>query len=215
LNKGGRRQNHDYRKGSIVIISAPSGAGKSTVVRHILSSMPDLRFSISHTTRSPRAREKNGREYFFVSTARFKKMVAAGEFVEWARVYGNLYGTSRLQLQQARQKGENILLDIDVQGHREVRRRLPEAISVFLLPPSYDELKNRLIDRRSDSAGAIQKRLSAALEEISHWPEYDYIVINHKANQASEALRDIIKAARFHRKSCREEIQQICKTFGG
>jgi guanylate kinase len=196
-----------------VIISAPSGAGKSTVVRRLLSSTPSLHFSISYTTRQPRAWEKNGREYFFVSPARFKEMVAAGEFVEWARVYGNLYGTSRLQLQQARQQGMDVLLDIDVQGHREVRRRLPEAISIFLLPPSYEELKSRLVDRRSDSASAIQKRLSAAREEISHWPEYDYIIVNDDADRATQALRAIIRAARFHRKSCRKEIQKICKTF--
>jgi guanylate kinase len=215
LSRSEQREDQNHGQGSIVVISAPSGTGKSTVVRHLLSSMPSLRFSISYTTRRPRAWEKNGREYFFVSPARFKEMVAAGEFVEWARVYGNLYGTSRLQLQQTRQKGKDILLDIDVQGHREVRRRLPEAISIFLLPPSYEELKNRLVDRRSDSAPAIQKRLSAAREEIGHWPEYDYIVVNDEADKAGRALRDIIKAARFHRKSRRKEIQQICKTFGG
>jgi guanylate kinase len=215
LNRSGEREDQDYREGNIVIISAPSGAGKSTVIQHLLSSMPSLRFSVSYTTRRPRAREKNGREYFFLSPARFKEMIAAGEFVEWARVYGNLYGTSRLQLQQARQEGKDILLDIDVQGHREVRRRLPEAISIFLLPPSYEDLKNRLVERRSDSATAIQKRLSAAREEIGHWQEYDYIVVNDEADKASQALKDIIRAARFRRKSCRKEIQQICKTFGG
>jgi guanylate kinase len=203
------------REGSIVIISAPSGAGKSTVVRHLLSSAPGLRFSISHTTRRPRPWEKNGREYFFVSPARFKEMVRAGEFVEWARVYGNLYGTSRVQLEQARRKGRDILLDIDVQGHREVRKRLPQAVSIFLLPPSYEELKSRLVDRRSDSAAAIQRRLKAAREEIRHWPEYDYIVVNDEADRATQALRAIVRAVRFHRKSRRREIQQICKTFGG
>lgn len=204
-----------HADGSILIISAPSGAGKSTVVQRLLSSMPGLGFSISYTTRRPRDWEKNGREYFFVSRARFKAMAAAGEFVEWARVYGNYYGTSRLQLQQARRNGKDILLDIDVQGHREVRRRLPEAISIFLLPPSYAELKRRLIARHSDSAAAVGRRLRAARREIRCWREYDYIVTNDEAGRAVQALKAIVKAARFDRRNRRREVEQICKTFGG
>jgi guanylate kinase len=202
-------------QGSVVIISAPSGAGKSTVVRRLLSSMPGLRFSVSYTTRPPRAWEKNGREYFFVTPARFREMAAAGEFVEWARVHGNLYGTSRLQLQQARRAGKDVLLDIDVQGHRKVRRRLPEAVSIFLLPPSYQELRRRLVMRGSESATGLRRRLCAALEEIHAWPEYDYIVVNDEASRAAQALRTIVTAARFHRVNCREEVQRICRTFGG
>jgi guanylate kinase len=184
------------------------------VVRRLLASVPGLRFSISYTTRRPRRSEKNGREYFFVTPARFQAMAAAGEFVEWARVYGNLYGTSRLQVQQARQDGNDILLDIDVQGHRDVRKRLPEAVSVFLLPPSYEELERRLTDRRSDSGAVIARRLEAAREEIRHWPEYDYIVVNDDPGRAVQALKAIVKAARFHGNNQRREVQQILKTFG-
>ena len=177
--------------------------------------MPGLRFCVSYTTRRPRAREKDGREYFFVTPARFKQMAAAGEFVEWARVHGNLYGTPRLQLEQARREGKDVLLDIDVQGHREVRKHVPGAISIFLLPPSYQELKRRLVNRRSESAVAVERRLVAACEEIRHWPEYDYIVVNDDARGATRGLRAIVKAARFHRKNRREQVQEICKTFGG
>lgn len=201
--------------GSIIIISAPSGSGKSTVVQRLLASMPRLRFSISYTTRRPRSQEKDGREYFFVSSAKFRKMAAAGEFVESARVYGNLYGTSRLQLQEARLAGRDILLDIDVQGHQKVKRRLPEAVSIFLLPPSYQELRRRLIDRRSDTPDVIVKRLRAAQEEVRHWTEYDYVVVNNEVNRTVRALRAIVRAARFHRENGRHEIQEICRTFGG
>ncbi len=197
------------------MFSAPSGAGKSTLVKSLIDSLPGLTFSVSYTTRPPRPGEKEGRDYFFVSPARFNQMVSAGEFVEWAGVFGHLYGTSWKQVRAAEESGEDLLLDIDVQGHRQVRQRLPEAVSVFVLPPSYRELERRLRRRHLDAPEVIVKRLAAARKEISHWPEYDYLVVNERLSQASRALRAVVLAARLRRENQRERVQRICATFGG
>jgi guanylate kinase len=202
-------------RGSIVVISAPSGSGKSTLIRSLLSDFPDLRFSISYTTRTPRAGEKHGREYFFVSRKVFEGMIARHEFVEWADVYGHFYGTARKQLKAAQTAGRDILLDIDVQGHRQVRASLPEAISVFILPPSFRELARRLRDRRSDTAEQIERRLRTAREEITHWPEYDYLVVNDHLANATQVLRGIVQAARFRRLNQEGRVRKIVRTFGG
>ncbi len=197
------------------MISAPSGAGKSTLVKRLISSVPGLSFSVSHTTRPPRAGEQNGREYFFVSPGRFKRMIAARQFVEWAEVYGHFYGTSWGQLRAAQAAENDTLLDIDVHGHRQVRRRLPEAVSIFLLPPSFRELERRLRQRHADAPPVIEKRLDTARKEISHWPEYDYLVVNDHLPSATRALRAVVLAARFRRQNQQERVQDICNTFGG
>jgi guanylate kinase len=202
-------------RGSVVVISAPSGAGKSTLIRHLLGAFPDLRFSVSYTTRTPREGEEHGRDYFFVSRKVFEGMIARHEFVEWADVYGHLYGTARKQLRAAQEAGRDILLDIDVQGHRQVRERLPEAISVFILPPSFRELSRRLRDRHSDAPDSIKRRLATAREEISHWTEYDYLVVNDSLANAIQVLRGIVQAARFRRLNQEGRIRKIVKTFGG
>jgi len=202
-------------RASVLVISAPSGAGKSTLVRRLIASLPDLAFSVSYTTRPPRAGEKEGRDYFFVSRKRFEKMLAAGDFIEWAEVFGHLYGTSKRQMDAALAAGRDVLLDIDIQGHQQVRKRLPEAISVFVMPPSLEELKRRLTSRHADSPQAIERRLAAARKEITHWPEYDYLVVNDRLSPATEALRAIVRAARLRRGSQAERARDICKTFGG
>jgi guanylate kinase len=202
-------------RGSIIVISAPSGAGKSTLVRRLRASLPRLTFSVSYTTRRPRPGEREGRDYFFVSPARFKRMIRGGEFVEWAEVLGCLYGTSWKQLRAAQQAGQDILLDIDVQGHRQIRRRLPGAVSVFVLPPSFRVLERRLRRRRSDSPENIKKRLAAARKEITRWPEYDYLVVNDRVGRAAQALRAVVLAARLRRQHQQVRAQEICKTFGG
>lgn len=202
-------------EGSIIVLSAPSGSGKSTIIRRLLASLPQLRFSVSYTTRAPRSRERDGREYFFVSEDRFKRMVGAGEFAEWANVYGHYYGTSVRQLRRAQRAGEDILLDIDVQGHHWVRRRLPESLGVFVIPPSYQELRRRLVHRRSDSPEAIRKRLLAAREEIRHWREYDYVLVNDDVGETAHVLRDIILAARQRSGCQRRLVEKIVKSFGG
>jgi len=202
-------------RGSIIVISAPSGAGKSTLVKRLLAAMPDLRFSVSYTTRSPRPGEKKGRDYFFVTRERFQRMIAAEEFVEWADVFGHLYGTSCRQLRAAQEGGKDILLDIDVQGHRQVRKKLPEAVSIFVLPPSFRELARRLRARHSDTPEVIQRRLRNARREIRHWPEYDYLVVNDRLPQAVQALRAAVEAARVRRQVQQERARHICRTFGG
>jgi len=202
-------------RGSIIVISAPSGAGKSTLVKRLLAAMPDLRFSVSYTTRSPRPGEKKGRDYFFVTRERFQRMIAAEEFVEWADVFGHLYGTSCQQLRAAQKAGKDILLDIDVQGHRQVRKKLPEAVSILVLPPSFRELARRLRARHSDTPEVIQRRLRNARREIRHWPEYDYLVVNDWLPQAVQALRAAVEAARVRRQVQQERARHICRTFGG
>jgi guanylate kinase len=202
-------------RGSIFVISAPSGTGKSTLIKQLMADSPGLGFSISFTTRPPRETETHGEDYYFVSRTVFERMVRRDEFVEWAEVYGHLYGTSSKQLQAAQEKGQDILLDIDVQGHQQVRQRLPEAVSVFILPPSFPELSRRLRDRQSDAPESIEWRLQAARQEIAHWPEYDYLVINDQLTDAAEALRSVVRAARFRRPNQARRVEDILGTFGG
>ncbi len=210
-----KRSRTPRSRGSIIVISAPSGAGKSTLVKRLLASTRRLNFSVSYTTRPPRAGEKNGREYFFVSRSRFQRMVARKEFVEWAEVFGQLYGTARKQLRAAQRAGRDILLDIDVQGHQQVRRQLPEAVSVFVLPPSYRELERRLRHRHSDAPEVIARRLKAARREIRRWREYDYLVVNDRLSDALRGLRAVVAAARLRRLNQAERARTICRTFGG
>jgi guanylate kinase len=205
----------DTRRGSIIIISAPSGSGKSTLVKRLLASVPHLVFSVSHTTRQRRAGEKNGREYFFVSPAKFKRMIASREFAEWADVFGNLYGTSWKQVRAAQAAGQDVLLDIDVQGHQQVRRRLPEAVSVFVLPPSYRELERRLRLRHLDAPEVITRRLKAARKEMLRWKEYDYLVVNDHLEHATQALTWVVKSTGFRRPVQQGRARIIQKTFGG
>jgi guanylate kinase len=203
------------RTGNVIVISAPSGTGKSTVVKRVLASVAGLGFSVSHTTRPPRRGEQHGREYFFVSPARFKRMVGAQDFVEWAEVHGNLYGTSWKELRNACESGKDMVLDIDVQGHAQVRRRLPDAVSIFLLPPSLPELARRLRRRHSEIPAMIENRLKTARQEISHWSEYDYVVVNDRVSSAVKGVMTVIMAARLRRQNQQRLVAQICGTFGG
>jgi guanylate kinase len=172
-------------------------------------------FSVSYTTREPRPGEKDGRDYFFVSRNVFEGMARRGEFVESANVYGHFYGTALKQLRAAQAQGKDIVLDIDVQGHGQVRQKLPEAVSVFIVPPSFDELARRLRDRHSDSEKAIERRLDTARGEIAHWREYDYLVVNDHLTEATRALQSIVRAARFRRVSQAGRMEEIIKHFGG
>ena len=203
------------RRGSIIVLSAPSGAGKTTFAQRLLRSVPGLRFSVSHTTRPARPGEQNGREYFFVSRRTFKSMARRGEFLEWAEVYGNLYGTSWKALRQAQAAGNDVLLDIDVQGHRQVKRRVPGAVGIFLLPPSSDELERRLRRRHQDTEEVIARRLAEARREVGCWQEYDFLIVNDRIPPAEKALKAVLIASRFRRVIQQDEARAIVKTFGG
>jgi guanylate kinase len=179
-------------RGKLFVISAPSGAGKSTLANALLAAEPELRFSISYTTRAPRVGEQNGREYFFVDRPRFEAMIADGELLEHAEVFGNFYGTGRAQIEEHRVAGRNVLLDIDWQGARQVRSHMADCVLIFVMPPSLQELERRLRARGTDRDEVIRRRLAEAVSEMSHWNEYDYVVINDDVNAALTALRSII-----------------------
>jgi guanylate kinase len=210
-----RKKRSGEPAGSVIVISAPSGSGKSTLVNKLMAAVPGLVFSVSYTTRPKRPGEKHGREYFFVSPRAFQRMVAAGEFVEWADVHGQLYGTVRRQIRKAQAAGKDVLLDIDVQGHRQVRRKLPDAVSIFLLPPSFRELARRLRKRHSDSQEVIRRRLRNGQKEIRRWREYDYLVVNNRLTSALRKLCAVVEAARVRRQVQQKSVQKILKTFGG
>jgi guanylate kinase len=203
------------RLGSIFVISAPSGTGKTTLIRKLRASVRGLAFSISYTTRPPRPGEKNGREYFFVSPGEFKRRKAEGEFVEWARVHNHFYGTSWRKLQEAQESGQDVLLDVDVQGHRKLRRRLPDTVSVFVLPPSFRDLEKRLRHRHKDSPRVIAERLAMSRAEVAHWKEYDYLIVNDRLAAAAQALRYIVLASRLRRQCQDRRIKEVIGTFFG
>lgn len=184
------------RRGSLVVVSAPSGAGKTTLCREVRSVVSDLAYSVSYTTRPPRPGEMDGIDFHFVSEAVFSGMVARNEFAEWAVVHGNLYGTSARTLEEALEAGRDILLDIDTQGARQLRGRYPEAVLVFVVAPSIEELEQRLKERKSDAPHDIARRLARAREEVAAWQEYDYLIINRDLKEAVEQLAAIIQAER-------------------
>lgn len=184
---------------TVYIISAPSGSGKSTLVNEVLKIVPGLEFSISYTTRQPRGSEKNGREYFFVLREEFEKMIRENEFLEHAEVFGNYYGTARRFLQKAEQSGEDLLLDIDVQGAAQIKGTLPDAVSIFVLPPDRNRLEERLRKRGQDAEDVIQRRLATAAREIENYSKYDYILVNDRLEESIEALKSILLAERRKR----------------
>jgi guanylate kinase len=184
------------RRGILFIISAPSGAGKTTLSRQILERVPDLRLSISYTTRAPRAGEVEGRDYHFVSADDFLRLRAGGAFAEWAEVHGSLYGTARAPLAEAFNHGHDLLLDIDVQGARQIKASYAEAVSIFVLPPSWQELEGRLRGRATDGEEAIGRRLQRAREEAHELFSYDYWLVNDKVEGAAAVLQGIIMAER-------------------
>lgn len=178
--------------GHLYVVAAPSGAGKTSLVKALMLREPRLRFSVSYTTRQPRPNEVDGRDYHFVSPARFEEMIAGDEFLEHAKVFDNYYGTGLAAVQTALEEGQLLLLEIDWQGARQVRQRLPEARSVFILPPTRSALEQRLKGRSTDSAAVIQRRLRDAAQDLAHWDEFDYVVINDRFEQAVTDLHEIV-----------------------
>lgn len=198
---------------TIFIISAPSGSGKSTLVSKILQRDPRLRFSVSYTTRKPRGKEKPGESYIFISRAEFEERVDRGEFLEHAEVFGNYYGTSREWLEQAQLEGKDLVLDIDVQGARQLKKKIPEAVTIFVLPPSRDILEQRLRTRSEDREEVIERRLRDAAEEIRNYKQYDYLLVNHRLEESTDMLASVIKAERIRRSRMEEQIRPILASF--
>ena len=195
----------------IYIISAPSGSGKSTLVNELLKKVSDLEFSISYTTRAPRGSETNGRQYYFISRDEFEKMIREGAFLEHAEVFGNYYGTARRFLQQAEDHGRDLLLDIDVQGAKQIQDKLPQAISIFILPPNRKILEERLRKRSEDTDEVIQRRLDKATSEIENYPRYNYILINDQLEDSIRLLRALVRGERLlrSRRALSEEEAKI------
>ena len=196
----GRRFDGVERRGLMFVLSSPSGAGKTTLSRLLMERMGGLRMSVSATTRPMRPGEVEGRDYMFVDHARFEEMVKRQELLEWATVFDNRYGTPRAPVEAALSAGQDVLFDIDWQGTQQLREKArADVVSVFILPPSADDLEKRLHSRAQDSADVIRARMSRASHEMSHWAEYDYIVINHEVDEAFAEVQSILKAERLKR----------------
>jgi guanylate kinase len=198
---------------TVFIISAPSGSGKSTLVSRLMVRDPRLRFSVSYTTRKPRGNEKPGESYIYITRKEFEERRERGEFLEQAEVFGNYYGTNRNVLEQAEREGKDLILDIDVQGARQLKESLPEAVTIFVLAPSRDILEQRLRARSEDAEEVIQRRLRDAAEEIRNYTQYDYVVVNHQVEESVATLAAIVKAERVRRVRMEKQIQPILRTF--
>ena len=198
---------------NVFIISAPSGSGKSTLVGHLMRRVEHLRFSVSYTTRQPRGSEQDGEEYHFITREEFEKRIAADEFLEWAEVFGNYYGTHVSELQKAETAGDDLLLDIDVKGARQLKKRIPSAVSIFILPPSREELEQRLRARSEDSEPVIERRLKEAAEEIQDYAQYDYVLVNREVENSADRLVSIVESARSRRERMEQQIRSILETF--
>ncbi|MFQ5738405.1 MAG: guanylate kinase [Acidobacteriota bacterium] len=200
-------------RGNLIIISAPSGSGKTSLASRALREIPGLKFSVSYTTRRPRRGEKQGVEYFFVSQSEFEERILQKGFLEYAHVYGHYYGTSRSFVESEVEAGNDVLLDIDVQGALKVKREIPDAVLVFVLPPSLQTLEERLRTRGLDDPEVIEKRLRIAREEIQHYPEYHYAIVNDVIEESLNELKWIILAARCRIGRRSDQVSQIVKTF--
>jgi guanylate kinase len=198
---------------TVFIISAPSGSGKSTLTRELIERVPGLQFSVSYTTRPPRGNERNGREYYFISREEFEERVRKGEFLEYAEVFGNYYGTHISELDRAAQAGVDLVLDIDVQGARQLRGKIPSAVSIFILAPGRQTLEHRLRARSQDSDEVIARRLRDAAEEIRNYTLYDYVLVNREVEWSVETLVSIVKATRSRRERMEQEIRPILESF--
>lgn len=197
----------------VYIISAPSGSGKSTLVNRLMQEVPNLCFSISYTTRAPRGHEVPGTSYHFISRDEFEKRLRNDEFLEHAGVFGNYYGTHRSELESARSQGKDLVLDIDVQGAAQLKKSIPDAVTIFVLPPSRLVLEHRLRNRGEDSDEVIRRRLADAAREIRNYCLYDYVLINENIDESARTLESIVRAERARRTRIEDKIRPILKTF--
>ncbi len=201
------------RRGQLFVVSAPSGTGKTTVVERLVQVVPDLALSRSYTSRPSREGESNGVDYNFVTRSRFEQMVAAEEFLEWADVFGNLYGTCAVDTERDLARGQDLVLVIDVQGARQVRERYRDTVGVFVMPPSFEKLEQRLRGRSKDAENDMQRRLRTARNEVAAFSEYDYVVINDELNACVDRLRSIVLAERARLRAVRPEADRIVESF--
>jgi len=200
-------------RGTLFVVSLPSGGGKGTIIRHVLDAVPNLSYSVSFTTRAPRNNELNGREYFFVSRQVFEEMVAAGEFLEWACVHGNLYGTAKRQVVDETAAGIDIVLEVDVQGAESVRELPLDSVSVFILPPSFAVLRERLIARGTDSPEELEVRLHNAPAELRQYSAFDYVIFNDEVKRAAGQLASIIDAERARCRRQENLVRAVIEKF--
>ncbi|MCC8064260.1 MAG: guanylate kinase [Clostridiales bacterium] len=201
------------KQGQLIVISGPSGVGKGTLIEELKRRRDDLGFSVSYTTRAPREQEVDGKHYFFVTQQEFQRRVETGDFLEYAGYADNAYGTSRSQVEAMLNRGQTVILDIETQGAMQVRQRRPDATLIYILPPSYGELKARLCGRRTEDEASIRKRLALAKADLPYIPQYDFVVVNRQVTLAVQELDEILRAARW--KSCyrQEVIQQYQHSF--
>ncbi len=199
--------------GMLVVVSSPSGGGKGTLIQRVLNTVPNLSYSVSYTTRAPRAGETNGREYFFVSTRQFEEMMQRGDFLESANVHGHLYGTSREQVKRERAAGCDIILEIDVQGAASIRNLIDDAVTVFILPPSFEVLRQRLIARGTDSPGDLERRLLGAPAEVQQYKDFQYVILNDDVECAANQLAAIIAAERTRCDRQEPKFQKVLADF--
>ena len=202
-------------RGNLYIVSAPSGSGKTTLLQHLLRNFKDLKFSVSYTTRRPRQGEQNGVDYFFTDRDSFLKMVQNGDFFEWAEFNGQLYGTARRFVEDRLENGQDVILDIDVQGAQQVKAKIPEATAIFILPPSFGELERRLKSRMLESDDVIRRRLEIAKGEIQFYRDYDYIVINDILEKSVLLLESIVRSGTAAPRRQEARVEEIIASFGG
>lgn len=196
MENKGRKKRASLTKGTLFIVSAPSGAGKTTLCRELCKTVPKLKHSVSYTTRPRRKGERDKAHYFFINRTEFRKMIEKGEFAEWAVVYGNFYGTSIKKIEELKERGYDIILDIDIHGAMQMKRKYKDAVYVFILPPSIKVLQKRLRDRMSDSDDTIKERLAEARDEMRNYKNYDYVIVNDDIKSALLELESIVRAAR-------------------
>ncbi len=201
------------RKHFLIVISSPSGAGKTTLVSALLSRVPQTRLSVSYTTRPPRPHEIDGKDYRFISQDEFERMRQRGEFLEWAEVHGHLYGTSRRMIEEILTAECDAVLDIDVQGAAQVRKQFPDAVTIFILPPSFAELKRRLSSRGTETPESLERRLHVARQEVLRYTEFQYLVVNDQLDAAIAAVEAIVRAERQKRQRREDEARAILRTF--
>lgn len=201
-------------RGMLIVVSSPSGGGKGTLIDRVLRTVPGVSYSVSYTTRAPRETEQDGREYFFVSTDAFEEMIRRGEFLEWANVYGYLYGTNRIQVERELAAGHDIILEIDVQGAASIREKIDDAVSIFILPPSFELLRQRLLARGTDSPTDLERRLRGAPAEVEQHRNFQYVILNDDINRASQQLASVIYAERARLERQEARLKVTFRDFG-